>query len=108
MTYYALPTVALHLWIAHRTDTPAWTVGALMILNTVLVVLLQVRASRGSETVPGAAAAIRRSGCLLVACLLFAVSGHVVALVADVVVFTFAEMLRSAESRQTRQPGGNA
>jgi MFS family permease len=99
MTYYALPTVALPLWIVHRTDAPAWTVGALMVLNTVLVVLLQVRASRGSETVPGAAAAIRRSGwLLLVACLVFAVSGHVVALVAGMVVFTLAEMLHSAGS----------
>lgn len=99
MTYYALPTVALPLWIAHRTDAPAWTVGALMVLNTVLVVLLQVRVSRGSETVPGAAAAIRRSGwLLLVACLVFAVSGHVVALVAGVVVFTLAEMQHSAGS----------
>ncbi|MFI7680614.1 hypothetical protein [Actinophytocola sp. NPDC049390] len=55
ITYYALPTVALPLWIVHRTEAPAWTIGALTILNTVLVVLLQVRASRGSETVPGAA-----------------------------------------------------
>jgi hypothetical protein len=91
--------VALPLWIAHRTDAPAWLVGALMVLNTVLVVLGQVRASRGSETVPGAAAAIRRSGwLLLVACLVFAVSGHVVALVVGVIVLTVAEMLHSAGS----------
>jgi MFS family permease len=98
-TYFALLTVALPLWIVHRTSAPAWTVGALMALNTVLVVLWQVRASRGSETVSGAAAAIRRSGwLLLVACLVFAVSGHVVALVAGVVVLTVAEVLHSAGS----------
>jgi MFS family permease len=97
MTYLALPIVALPLWIVHRTDAPAWTVGALMVLNTVLVVLLQVRASRGAETVPGAAATIRRSGWwLLAACLVFAVSGHVVALVVGVIVFTVAEVLHSA------------
>jgi hypothetical protein len=99
MTYFALLTVALPLWIVHRTEAPAWLVGALMVLNTVLVVLGQVRASRGSETVPGAAAAIRRSGwLLLVACLVFAVSGHVVALVVGVIVLTAAELLHSAGS----------
>lgn len=99
MTYIAVLTVALPLWIVHRTEAPAWTVGGLMVLNTVLVVLWQVRASRGSETVPGAATAIRRSGwLLLVACLVFAVSGHLVALVAGVVVLTVAEMLHSAGS----------
>jgi hypothetical protein len=99
MTYVALPTVALPLWIVHRAGAPAWTVGALMVLNTVLVVAWQVRASRGSETVPGAATAIRRSGwALLAACLVFAVSGHVVALVIGVVVLTAAEVLHAAGS----------
>jgi hypothetical protein len=99
MTYVALPTVALPLWIVHRTDAPAWTVGALMVLNTVLVVLWQVRASRGAETVPGAATAIRRSGwALLAACVVFAVSGHVVALVIGVTVLTAAEVLHAAGS----------
>lgn len=109
MTYFALPTVALPLWIVDRTDAPAWTVGALMVLNTVLVVLWQVRASRGAETVPGAATAIRRSGWLLLAaCVVFAVtelareplspSGHVVALVVGFVVLTAAEVRHAAGS----------
>jgi hypothetical protein len=98
MCYLAIPVVALPLWITHRTGAPAWTVGALMALNTVLVVLLQVRASRGAETVPGAAALLRRSGwALLGACLVFAVSAETpLALVAGMVVLTVAELWQSA------------
>ena len=98
MCYLAVLTVALPLWIVHRVGAPAWTVGALMALNTVLVVALQVRASRGAETVDGAARALRRSGwALLVACLVFAVSDRVpLALVAGVVVLTLAELWHSA------------
>jgi MFS family permease len=98
MCYLAVLTVALPLWIVHRTGAPAWTVGALMALNTILVVALQVRASRGAETVEGAARALRRSGwALLVACLVFAVSDRVpLALVAGVVVLTVAELWHSS------------
>jgi MFS family permease len=98
MCYLAIPAVALPLWIVHRTSAPAWTVGALMVLNTVLVVALQVRASRGAETIPGAARLLRRSGwALFAACLVFAVSEQApLALVAGMVVLTVAELWQSA------------
>ncbi|GAA1914719.1 MFS transporter [Streptantibioticus ferralitis] len=41
--------VGLPLWITQSTHAPSWSVGLVQILNTVLVVLLQVRISRGSE-----------------------------------------------------------
>lgn len=107
--YLAVLTVALPLWISLRTAAPAWTVGALVVLNTGLVVAVQVRASRGADTVPGAAVAVRRSGvALLVACLAFAFSGSVPAaaavavLVAGLGAFTVAEVLHSAGSRESR------
>lgn len=99
MCYFAVLTVALPLWIV-RTGAPRWSVGAFIVLNTVLVVLLQVRASRGAETVTGAAAAVRRAGwALLAACLVFAASGLVapLALIAvGVVTLTAAELWHSA------------
>lgn len=49
--------LGLPLWISSRTHAPTWTVAALMLLNTALVILLQVRAARGSDTVTGAAVA---------------------------------------------------
>jgi len=105
MVYLAIPTVALPLWIVHRTAAPPWTVGALLILNTVLSVLFQVRASRGAETVPGAVRLVRRSGAALAAaCLVFAVSGlagpvtAVAVLAVAVVVLTAAELYHLAGS----------
>jgi len=62
-----LLSVVFPLWLVSRTDAPhamlAWLYGT----NTVLVVLLQVRASRGAETVAGAARAARVAGLAAVA-----------------------------------------
>lgn len=74
-----------------------------MLLNTVLIVLLQVRVSRGADTASGAARASRR-GALLIAlfCLVLPISGltrgalTVVVLVAAATVLILAELIESA------------
>jgi hypothetical protein len=82
------------LWIVHRTPAPPWTVGTLLVLNTVLSVLFQVRASRGAQTVPGAVRLIRRAGVALAAsCLVLAVSGTVGGAAAAVAVLVVATMV---------------
>lgn len=109
MTYGAILTVALPLWIVRDTRAPVWTVGGVFALNSVLAVLLQVRASRGADTVPGAARAVLRSGVLLLlACLVFASSGAfrgsgllgapgaVLALAAGIALLTAGEVMQSA------------
>lgn len=74
--HFSLLTIALPLWIAGHTRAPAWMISALTLVNTVLVVLLQVRAARTAATVPGAARAARRAGvAIALACVLFAASG---------------------------------
>jgi MFS family permease len=55
MTYGAILTVGLPLWIVRRTNAPAWTIAGTFLASTLLVVTLQVRASRGTDTVHGAA-----------------------------------------------------
>ncbi len=47
--HLAMPTFLLPLWIAEDTGAPRWTVSGLLVLNTVLIVVLQVPASRGVE-----------------------------------------------------------
>jgi MFS family permease len=76
--YHPLLTVGLPLWIVTSTDAPALTVSALLILDTLLVLLFQVRVSRGAQTPAGAARMLRWAGCSLgVSCLVFALSaGH--------------------------------
>ncbi|WBB70399.1 MFS transporter [Micromonospora sp. WMMD812] len=74
--HFGLLNIALPLWIAGHTRAPAWVISGVMLVNTVMVVLFQVRAARGTESVTGAARASRRAGfAIAAACVLFAVSG---------------------------------
>jgi MFS family permease len=103
MTYGAILTVGLPLWIVRRTHAPAWTVAGTFLVSTLLVVTLQVRASRGTDTVHGAARGVRRSGALLLAgCLVLASTGAlpapaaVIVLAAGSVLLTLGEVLQQA------------
>ncbi|MFG2048421.1 hypothetical protein ACGFIW_13460 [Micromonospora sp. NPDC048935] len=95
----------LPLWILSHTDAPKTVIAGLVLLNTVLIVLLQVRVSRGADTAPGAARASRR-GALLIAlfCLVLPISGvtrgplTVVVLVAAATLLILAELIESAGS----------
>ncbi|MFI7214639.1 MFS transporter [Micromonospora maritima] len=76
--HFSLSTIALPLWIAGHTAAPRWLVSACLLVNTVVVVLFQVRASRGTEDLAGAGRAARRAGVFIgVACVLFAGAGGV-------------------------------
>ena len=99
----ALLTVGMPLWVVHETAAPASIVGVLMIVNTVLVVLLQVRLSRSSRTWRGARAAVIVGGLsFAAAAFLMGLSGlvqvmmAVVFLVVATVIAAVAEMLDSA------------
>ncbi len=63
-----LLTVALPVWVASRTDVPTGVFGGLILLNTVLVVLFQVRVARDVTDLPSAVRAVRRCGLLLAVC----------------------------------------
>ena len=95
--------VGLPLQVSENTRAPHWIIAALLLVNTGLAIALQVRASRGSETVLGAARANRLAGfCLVAACGLFALSAFptaltaVLVLIAATVALTGAELLSSA------------
>ncbi|MFG2263758.1 MFS transporter [Streptomyces sp. NPDC048720] len=75
MHFYLLE-LALPLWIAGATDAPRWVVSVLFCINTAGVLLLQVRATKGTETLAGGARAARRAGLAIgLGCVLFAVAG---------------------------------
>ncbi|WP_329383777.1 MFS transporter [Streptomyces sp. NBC_01351] len=52
------------LWVVQETQAPAWTVTLVQVLNTALVVVLQVRVSKGSEEFGTARRMMRRGGIL--------------------------------------------
>ncbi|MEU3571184.1 MFS transporter [Kitasatospora sp. NPDC036755] len=97
--------VGLPLWLVHHTGAPHAVVPVFLVLNTVLVVLLQLRVSARAEGALGAAAAVRWYGVTVLAgCLLIALStgaGPVAssaALLAAALLVTLAELLRSVSS----------
>jgi Major Facilitator Superfamily len=52
--HFAVPAVLLPLWIVEDTRAPRWLVSAALILNTAVVVCLQVQASKGVADVAAA------------------------------------------------------
>lgn len=95
--------VVLPLWIVHHTGAPPVLAAVLVIVNTVTVVLLQVRVTRGIDTLGSAIRASRVSGlALLGVCLLFVSSdGRSVwiagaLLIAAMALHTYAEMVQSS------------
>jgi len=101
--------IGVPLWVVAHTIAPDVVVSPLLLVNTVVVVLLQVRMSRGTGTFAGAGRAITRAGWLMVvACALWASAGWIggegwgpvtaviVVLLAAAVAHTLAEITSSA------------
>lgn len=73
---FGLFEVAVPLWVVQHTVAPDVLVSPLLLVNTVCVVLLQVRMSRGTDTVAGAARVMRHAGWVMaLACGLWAAAG---------------------------------
>ncbi|MFC4913998.1 MFS transporter [Actinomadura gamaensis] len=96
-------TVALPLWLIAATSAPHWLIAGTMVTNTVLVVGLQVRASRGVDSPAAGGGAYRRAGvAFLVSCSLMSLAAGVPAwtaaalLVGAVVVHTLGELWHAA------------
>lgn len=100
---FGLAEIGVPLWIANDTDAPTATVAALLILNTIVVIIFQVPLSRGTHDVRRAGAVTAWAGLLMAAaCLLyFAASGTgvivaVVLLVVAALAHAFAEVFSQA------------
>jgi hypothetical protein len=93
-------TVGLPLWVVRHTHAPPQLAAWLITINTILVILLQTRVSRGAETTRGGTAMQRRALlALATACGVAAVShllstwAAVAALALSVLFLTFGELL---------------
>jgi hypothetical protein len=65
-----LLSAGLPLWIATRTTAPPAIIGTIVVLNTIMVIFLQVPLSRGSSDLRSAAHRQNWAGCCLAACCL--------------------------------------
>jgi len=105
-THVTIVLVALPLWALTRTSVPHWLVPLMLVLNTAFVITFQVRASRGADTLDGAARMARRSGrWLAVACGVVAITAFtshtvvvVVVLVTALLIFSITEVTQSASA----------
>lgn len=90
---FSLTSVGVPLWIVTRTEAPAVVISLMLLLNTVLVALFQIRAARGTHDIAIAGRTVRRGSLLLAAaCLLYAAAGSV-GVVLAVVTLVVAELL---------------
>ena len=103
--HYAVLDVAIPLWVVDHTDAPRWTVALLLVINTFVVALFQVRSSRGIADPSTAARATRTAGLLLLASMvLFATASTGDAVIAvgllavGALVQVIAELMQSSGS----------
>ncbi|REK89382.1 MFS transporter [Streptomyces inhibens] len=96
-------TVAIPLWLVEATTAPRWLVSGTMLVNTVIVIALQVRASRNIGSPAAGGGAYRRSGvAFLVSCSLISLSAGiptwaaVTLLMTAVLIHTVGELWHSA------------
>ena len=98
--------VGLPLWLVHHTAAPHTLIPAFLVINTFMVVFLQLRVTARFAGPQGALRALSRYGLLtLLTCALLAVSGAggsawlaSVLLIVCTVLITLAELMRSVSS----------
>jgi len=95
--------IGIPLWATLHTEAPPWIVGPLIVMNTILVILFQVRVSRGTDSREGGARALRRASVALAGCAVLVAFadrldavGATVLLIAGMVALTFGELLQVA------------
>jgi MFS family permease len=98
-----LLSVGIPLWATLHTDAPRLIVGPLILINTVLAVLLQVRVSRGINSLGEGVRAMRLASIFLAACcVVLSFAGYLDAfgasalLIVGIVLLTLGELIQSA------------
>jgi MFS family permease len=87
LLYMPMLSLVLPLWVVERTAAPHPVVSAMFLLNTLAVMLFQVRIARRVASLKDAARAVRFAGAiLLAACVVFAVAANAAAPVAAIAV----------------------
>jgi hypothetical protein len=102
MQYFVL-ALLLPVWVVFHTNAPRWTVSAFVIINTLMVVLFQVRVGKRVQTIRQGGAAWRRAGVIfLVSCSAIGLAtglpawGAVLLLAAAAIVHTYGELWQAA------------
>lgn len=102
-----LLNVVVPLWLVSRTDAPHTLLAWLFGTNTVLAVLLQVRASRVADSVNGCLRAVRWSGwAFVISCAIIAVTHQTVGWVSILLIWAGHVTITGAELWQSAADWG--
>ena len=100
---YLVLGLLVPVWVVYHTSAPRWSAAAFMVINTVIVVLFQVRVGKTVQTVRQGGAAFRRAGVIfLVSCSAMGLAtglpawGALLLLVGAVVLHTYGELWQSS------------
>jgi MFS family permease len=103
--HFVLQNVAIPLWIIRETNAPRWWISVVMVVNTVAVILFQMRASKGSGDLNQGAKLYMRAGfAIAISCILYAFSARIPTvaacslLILAMMVHVFGELIGSAGS----------
>jgi MFS family permease len=96
---YLVLGLLLPVWVVFHTNAPRWTVSAFVIINTIIVVLFQVRVGKTVQTIRQGGAAYRRAGVIfLVSCAAMGLAAGlptwaaILLLAAAVIVHSYGEL----------------
>lgn len=100
---YLVTVLLLPLWVVDHTHAPRWSVSLFLLINTILVVVFQVRVGSRVKTVRQGGTAMRRAGAVfLLSCSAMGLAAGLpgwaalLLLAAAVVVHTYGELWHSA------------
>ncbi|MEV7327419.1 MFS transporter [Micromonospora sp. NPDC093244] len=100
--FYVL-TLLLPLWVVDKTNAPRWTIPVSLAINTVFIILLQVRLGSQVQTIRQGGLAWRRAGlAFLLSCCVLAVAAGLpswaalVVVIAAVVLHSYGEIMHTA------------
>lgn len=96
---FLVPALLLPVWVVYHTNAPRWSISAFVIINTVIVLLFQVRVGKTVQTIKQGGVAFRRAGVIfLVSCAAMGLATGLPAwaalmlLIAAVLVHTYGEL----------------
>jgi len=96
---YLVLNLLLPVWVVFHTNAPRWSVSAFVIINTLIVVLFQVRVGKTVQTIGQGGAAFRRAGVVfLLSCSAMGLAaglpawGALLLLAGAIVVHTYGEL----------------
>ncbi|MFE4536897.1 MFS transporter [Streptomyces scopuliridis] len=105
--HFAVPTFLLPLWIVDHTEAPRWMVSGVLVLNTVLVITLQVAVSKNVSDPESAGTRMRWAGVAVCAGLLLMMTAGSVSpwaaaalLLVATAVYTLGELWHAAAAME--------